>query len=132
MTTEGGAVVAPDGTRLLYTELAAEAATVKLAVAAEPKPRVAWRMLGKAQPRVDMVGKVTGTAIYPADIRLPGMRFATVKTNPNLEAGMNAYDAKAALGMPGVDKVVPVPGWVAVVASSTWVALRAAEVISFD
>lgn len=132
LKTEGGAVVAPDGTRLLYTELAGEAAKVKLGSMPQPKPRAEWRILGKSQTRVDMVGKVTGTAIYTADLRLPGMRFATAKTNPNLGAGMNSYDATAALAMPGVEKVVAIPGGVAVVASSTWAAMLAAEAIVFD
>ena len=132
LKTQGGAVVAADGTRLAYTELAAEAAKVSLNAAPEPKPRADWRLLGKTQPRVDMVAKVTGTAPYTADLRLPGMRFATAKTNPNLGAALKSYDATAALAMPGVQKVVPIPGGVAVVASSTWVAFQAAETITFD
>ena len=132
LKTQGGAVVAADGTRLAYTELAAEAAKVSLNAAPKPKPRADWRLLGKTQPRLDMVAKVTGTAPYTADLRLPGMRFATAKTNPNLGAALKSYDATAALAMPGVQKVVPIPGGVAVVASSTWVAFQAAETITFD
>ncbi|MEI6096897.1 MAG: molybdopterin cofactor-binding domain-containing protein [Alphaproteobacteria bacterium] len=132
LKTEGGAIVAPDGTRLSYTELAAEAGKVKLSSAVTLKPQSEWKVLGKAQPRVDMMGKVTGTAIYTADLRLPGMRYATARTNPNLEAAMNSYDAAEALAMPGVEKVVPVPGGVAVVANSTWVAMQAAQAITFD
>jgi isoquinoline 1-oxidoreductase beta subunit len=132
LKTEGGAIVAPDGTRLSYTELAAEAGKVKLSSAVTLKPQSEWKVLGKAQPRVDMMGKVTGTAIYTADLRLPGMRYATARTNPNLEAAMNSYDAAQALAMPGVEKVVPVPGGVAIVANSTWVAMQAAQAITFD
>ena len=132
LKTAGGAVVAPDGTRLLYTELAVRAASVSLPDAPQPKPRDQWRLLGKTQPRVDMVAKVTGTAQFTADLRLPGMRFATVRSNPHLGAEMTSFDATAALAMSGVEKVVPLSGGVAVVASSTWAAMQAADSIVFD
>ena len=60
------------------------------------------------------------------------MRFATARTNPNLGAAMNGYDATAALAMPEVEKIVPIIGGVAVVATSTWAALQAAQAITFD
>jgi isoquinoline 1-oxidoreductase beta subunit len=132
LKTAGGAVVAADGTSLTYIELAAEAAKVSLNAAPEPKPRAEWRLLGKTQPRVDMVAKSTGTATFTGDLRLPGMVYATVKVNPNLGAAMNSYDASAAEAMPGVQKIVPVPGGVAVVATTTWAAFQAAEAITFD
>ena len=131
LKTENGAVIAPDGTSLPYTELAAEAAKQSLTGAPEPKPRSAWRLLGKTQPRVDMLAKVTGTAAFTADLRLSGMRFATARTNPGLGAAMTAFDASAAEAMQGVEKIVPVPGGVVVVATSTWAALQAADAITF-
>lgn len=132
LKTEAGAVIAPDGTRLAYTDLAVEAAAVDLPNTLPLKPREAWTLLGKSQPRTDMRAKVTGTATYTADLRLPGMKFATVRTNPGLGAAMTSYDATAALAMPGVEKVVEVPGGVAVIASNTWTAFQAAEAITFD
>ncbi len=131
LTTANGHVIAPDGTKLPYTALAADAAKVTLNAAPEPKPRAEWKILGKSQPRTDMVAKVTGTAPFTADLRLPGMRFATAKTNPGLGAGMTAYDATAALAMPGVEKIVEIPNGVAVIATNTWAALQAAETITF-
>jgi isoquinoline 1-oxidoreductase beta subunit len=132
LKTEGGAVVAPDGQSLRYTELAAEAATVKLASAPQPKPRAEWRLLGKTQPRVDMLGKVTGTAAFTADLRLPGMLYATARTNPGLGAGMISHDPTAALAVPGVQHVIEIPNGVAVVATSTWAAMQGAQALTFD
>ena len=132
LKTEGGAVIAADGTALTYVALAADAAKQSLNAPPEPKPRASWRLLGKTQPRVDMLGKVTGTAPFTADLRLPGMRFATARTNPALGAPMNGFDASAAQAMPGVEKIVPLPNGVAVVATSTWIAMQAAQAIVFD
>ncbi|NBZ89931.1 xanthine dehydrogenase family protein molybdopterin-binding subunit [Stagnihabitans tardus] len=132
LKTESGAVIAPDGTRLTYADLAVEAAGLALDQAPLPKPREAWRILGKSQPRVDMVAKVTGTAQFTADLRLPGMVFATARTNPGLGAGVKSFDDKAALAVPGVSHVVPIPGGLAVVASSTWAAFKGAEALVVD
>ena len=132
LKTEGGAVIAADGTRLTYSELAGDAAKQSLSTAPEPKPRDQWRLLGKTQPRVDMLGKVTGTAPFTADLRLPGMRFATARTNPGLGSGLKSFDATAAQAMPGVEKILEISGGVAVVATSTWAAFQAADAITFD
>lgn len=132
LATADGAVVASDGTRLTYVDLAVEAASVDLPDAPALKPRESWTILGKSQPRTDMRAKVTGTARYAGDLRLPGMMFATVRTNPNLGADMVGYDGAAALALPGVERIVPVAGGVAVVASKTWTAFQAADAITFD
>ena len=132
LITESGHVIAPNGEKIAYVDLALDAAKIDLADEPPLKNRNDWKLLGKSLPRVDMIGKVTGTAQYTADLRLPGMRFATAKTNPRLGALMNSYDATAALAMPGVEKILPVPNGVAVVATSTWAAMQAAETITFD
>lgn len=132
LKTEGGAVVAPDGTKIAYTDLAADAAAVDLPDTPPLKPRAEWKLLGQSLPRTDMLGKVTGTAQYTADLRLPGMLFGTARTNPGLGGAMNSYDASAAEAMPGVVKIVPLPNGVAVLATSTYTAFQAADAITFD
>jgi len=130
--TMGGAVVAPDGTRLAYTALALDAAGIEPPSDPPLKHPAEWRLLGKPRPRVDMVAKCTGTAEYAIDVRLPGMLHATVRMNPRLGGPMNGYDATAAEGMPGVKRIVPLDGGVAVVATNTWYAFQAADAVSFD
>lgn len=132
LSTEKGAVIAPDGTRLPYTDLAEAAAAVSLSEEPALKPRSDWKLLGQTLPRVDMLAKVTGTATYAIDLRLPGMRFATIRSNPRLGGPLTSYDATAAEAMPGVEKVVPVENGVAVIATTTWTAMQAAEAITFD
>lgn len=132
LRTEGGAVVAADGSRIPYTELAVDAAASELPEVPPLKDRKDWVLLGKSLPRIDMVSKSTGTAQFAGDVRLPGMRFATVRMNPALGAAMNGFDASAALAMPGVEKVVDLGGGVAVVANTTWAAMQAADAIVFD
>ncbi|MEF3047891.1 xanthine dehydrogenase family protein molybdopterin-binding subunit [Pseudotabrizicola sp. L79] len=132
LRTETGAVVTPDGTRIPYADLAEAAAAADLPDMPPLKARADWTLLGKSLPRVDIPAKSTGTALFAGDVRLPGMRFATVKMNPHLGAAMNGYDASAAETMPGVERIIPLTGGVAVVAATTWHAIQAAEAIDFD
>ncbi|WIY25479.1 xanthine dehydrogenase family protein molybdopterin-binding subunit [Parasedimentitalea psychrophila] len=131
LTTANGRVQAPDGTSLSYSELAEEAAGLD-PVKAELRPKSEWRLLGKSQPRIDMVEKSTGTAEFGIDVRQPGMKFASVRMNPRLGAGMNGFDATEAQSMPGVEQIVDMGNGVAVVASNTWLAMQAVEAIEVD
>lgn len=131
-STDGGFVVGPDGTRLAYTALGQAAAGVELSAEPALRDPANWTILGRTQARVDMVPKVTGTAHYTMDLRLPGMLFATARTNPRQGGMMNGYDDSAAKAMPGVARIVPLPNGVAVVASNTWLAMQAADAMVFD
>lgn len=130
LTTARGVVTAPDGASLTYVELAADAARIE-PVKAGLRPRSEWRLLGKTQPRVDMLGKVTGTADYAVDVKLDGMKFATVRMSPT-RAGMKRFDASSAAKMAGVEKVVDLGDGIAVIASNTWLAMQAAEAVEIE
>ncbi len=132
LVTKDGRVIAPDGRSLSYIELAPKAAGITLSAEPPLKPRPDWKLLGTSQNRTDMLAKVTGTAAYTADLRLPGMRFATARTSPRLGGKMLSYDASAAEAMPGVERILPLEDGVAVIATNTWAALQAAQAIIFD
>lgn len=126
LKTVQGHVVLPDGTRMSYVDLAPEAA--KIAPEQVPlRPPSTWKILGKDTPRVDMVAKCTGQATFGIDVRVKGMKFAALRTNPHLNGGMKGFDASDALAMPGVERVVDLGDGVAVVARNTWIAMQAAE-----
>ncbi|SDX18998.1 xanthine dehydrogenase family protein molybdopterin-binding subunit [Roseicitreum antarcticum] len=132
LTTDAGAVVLPDATRLPYTDLAAEAGAIDLADAPELRPRSAWRILGHSQDRLDVIDKSTGRAVYASDIRLPGMRFGAVRRSPHLGGTLRSFDATAALAIPGVDTVIDIGDGVVAIATNTWMAMQALDAVTFD
>jgi isoquinoline 1-oxidoreductase subunit beta len=132
LRTKNGAVITPDGRFLSYASLAGTAAKIEVPATVALKPESEWRYLGKPMPRIDMVAKCTGTALFGIDLRMPGMVYATVRTNPRLGGGMKNYDASAAAMSKGVIKVVPITGGVGVIADNTWRAFRAANLIKCD
>lgn len=132
LKTADGEVIAPNGEKVAYTELATLAATIEPPADPELRPQSEWKLLGKSQPRVDMVSKVTGTAPFGIDTELDGMLYATVRVNPFLGAGVKSYDATKTLGMRGVKKVVPVTNGLAVIATNTWYAMEGAKALKVE
>ncbi len=131
LTTKAGQVVAPNGDTIAYTELAMDAATLE-PIEAPLRDPSEWRYLGKTQPRLDMVAKSTGTAEFAIDVRLPDMKFASVRMNPKLGGGMKSFDDSAAKTMPGVEKIVDLGNGIAVIASNTWLAIQAADAVDVE
>ena len=132
LKTGDSAVILPDGSRLSYVSLAPTAAHIDVPDEPKLKPQQDWRFLGKPMQRIDVADKVNGQAEYAIDIRLPGMVYATVKTNPRIGGGLVGYDASAAEAMRGVLSVVPITGGVGIIADNTWRAFKAADAISYN
>ncbi|MBI2359636.1 MAG: hypothetical protein HYV04_12180, partial [Deltaproteobacteria bacterium] len=67
---------------------------------------MAQGIIGQGLVRSDAVEKVTGLAVYVADIRLPGMLYGRVLRSPHPHARIVSVKAGAALKVPGVAAVV--------------------------
>ncbi|MEX2372739.1 MAG: molybdopterin cofactor-binding domain-containing protein, partial [Dehalococcoidia bacterium] len=71
------------------------------------EPRVdALRVVGTRPVRPDGVEKVTGQAVYGADVRLPGLLHGRVKRSPHAHAIIKRIDVSKALALPGVLAVI--------------------------
>ncbi len=134
LTTARAGVIHPDGTRLTYGELAAEAAELTLPEPPALKDPSKWRILGKSQPRLEILEKVTGAPIYGIDVELPDMLYATVAMAPRFGAKALSADKAAAMAVPGVLNVVEIVTTAGVgfgiVASNTWAAFEGAKALA--
>lgn len=129
LKTERGAVILPDGTELTYTSLAGVASGVEPVTDVTLRDPKAWRLIGKPMGRVDMAAKSTGTLTYGIDHQAEGMKYAAICVNPRQGGALTGYDASAAEGMRGVEKILEITGGVAVVADNTWRAIKAVEAV---
>jgi CO/xanthine dehydrogenase Mo-binding subunit len=129
--TENGAVIAPDGQRLRYGDLVA---ADMLHVQAQPKSKLkdpaTFKVVGQPIPRVDIPAKVTGTAAYIQDMRLPGMLHARIVRPPSYRAQLTECDTGAVEKLPGVVKVVRDGNFVAVIAKKEFQAIKAMNELS--
>jgi CO/xanthine dehydrogenase Mo-binding subunit len=72
----------------------------------EPPPWKATSVVGKPLPRVDAYERVSGSAVYPSDVRLPNMLHGAILRCPHPHARVRRVDTSAALKVPGVRVVV--------------------------
>ncbi len=108
-------VHAASGRKLGYGDLAEDAA--KLPVPGVDSLRLKteseFRYIGKGEVTiVDLRPITTGTAVYGADIRIPGMKYAVIARPPVVGGKLKSVDSADALKVSGVEKVLEVPGWV--------------------
>src|SRR5690606_4982254 len=62
--------------------------------------------VGRAVERVDGADKVTGQAVFGADVRLPGMLYGRVLRAPHPHARVVRIDTRRAEALPGVLAVI--------------------------
>lgn len=65
-----------------------------------------YKVIGTRPIRPDGVDKVTGRAIFGADVKLPGMIYGKMLRSPHAHAHIRSLDTSAAEAMPGVRAVV--------------------------
>ncbi len=124
--TVGGSVVHASS-KLGFGALAAEAAQENVPGDIALRAGDANRLLGQSLPRLDVPAKVDGSLDYAADVRLPGMVFASIRMGPVGETELVRLDRAAADRIPGMLAVVTTAKWVAAVANNGWAAERAIE-----
>jgi isoquinoline 1-oxidoreductase beta subunit len=131
---------------LAFAELVGKAAALPAPSDPPLKPPAEFRLIGRATPRTDTSSKITGTAKFGIDVRIPGMLIASVERCPVYGGTVRSYDAEKVKSMPGVRNVIEVkpahlthqfgeksgPGsrnysrsGIAVLADSTWEAMQA-------
>jgi isoquinoline 1-oxidoreductase beta subunit len=135
----------PSGRVLDYRDLVAGAAALPV-----PGPELItlkspdqFRYIGKALPIVDMHDMTHGAAKYGADTRIEGMKFAAIARPPVVFGKVKSFNADRALAVAGVEQVVELPaaeapalfkplGGIAVIANSSWAALRGREALTIE
>ena len=136
-----GVVIHSSGARYPYGQLAGTAAQLPAATGAALVPDGQLRWIGQPMDRQDIPAKVDGSARYGLDVRLPGQVFAAVRHCPTFGGTLAAPPAKPS----GAIAVVPLSvaagtargrevagqvNAVAVVATTTWDAMRMARKLS--
>ena len=119
----------PSGRRLSYGELAEAAARARVPLRPRLKSPEQFRLIGKPVPRVDIPAKVTGQAVFGVDVRRPDLLRAVVARPPRWGARLLEVDDSAARAVAGVRRVVTIEAGVAVLADSSWAALRGRQAL---
>jgi len=117
------------GRSMRFGDVAEDAARVKPPANPKPKPESDWKLLGKSLSRVELPGKIGGSAVFGLDFTMPGMVSAAIKQSPVHGGVVADFDKSSVMNLPGVIDVVPIPNGVAVVARQYWQAYRALKML---
>lgn len=123
---------APSGRQLGFGALAANAARLPMPGKVALKDPKDFTVIGKPLRRVDSPNKVNGTSQFGIDIRLPGMKVATVQACPTLGGTLASVDDKAARAVPGVIDVIRIANAVAVVGEHFWAAKQGLDALKIQ
>jgi isoquinoline 1-oxidoreductase subunit beta len=129
--------------RASYGSLVAAASALPLPTDVPLKTPDQYRFIGKTVAGLDQQMMIAGAAKYAQDMSMDGMRIAVIARPPVYGSKVASFDATAALAVPGVVKVVEVPGapipagmmplgGVAVIATSTWAAIQGRNALTIE
>jgi len=145
-TTKPGYVVCDSpAAGIPYGELVADAARLDMPEESPPlKDMRDYRIVGKRTSQVDVIDIVTGKSRFGIDTRERDMRYAVIARSPYLNGSVRSFDDAQTRKVDGVLDVFeiegPEPGapyivlahGVAVVATSTWAAIKGREALVVD
>ena len=129
LRTEPGTVIDASGRRLAYANLLADAARLPVPTGVPLKAQADYRLVGTSVVKVDARDISEGRAQYGIDVHLPGMLYAAVARPPHASCAARSADERAARAVDGVRDVVRIPTGIAVIADSTWAALRGRDAL---
>ena len=117
------------GRSLGFGEVASEAAKLPMPDKVQLTDPKDFKLIGKPMRRVDSADKIKGATQFGIDVRIPGMKIATVMACPTLAGKLSAVDDKAARALPGVVDVLRLDNAVAVVGDHFWAAKQGLQAL---
>ena len=146
LRTDAGNVIAPDGRRLSYGALVANAATLDPPKDPVPlKKPEQFKIIGKPTLTVDARDIVTGRAEFGIDAYLADALVAVILRCPLMDGTLAKLDDAEARKVPGVKDVIMITGpkpdepidgvlasGVAVLAENTWAALKGRDKLKVE
>ncbi|MBT8521954.1 xanthine dehydrogenase family protein molybdopterin-binding subunit [Polynucleobacter paneuropaeus] len=125
-----GKVSHAGGKSATYGELAAEAAKLPLPEKPALKSPANFMVIGKeSMRRLDTPAKVSGTAVFGIDVKIPGMAIASLAQCPVIGGTPRSVDSADAMKVSGVIKVVQISDGVAVLAKNFYAARKGRDAL---
>ena len=117
------------GAGIRYADLiAGKHFSVKVDPKAKLRDPASYTVVGKALPRPDIPGKVTGQHVFIHDFTVEGMLHGRVIRPPAVGAKLVDVDEASIAAIPGA-RVVRIANFIAVVADDEWDAVSAARML---
>jgi isoquinoline 1-oxidoreductase beta subunit len=123
-TDTGFVINTGNNARFSYGSLSESAGKLPVPSGVPTKDPKTYKYIGKSIKRLDTRAKVTGTAQFGLDAKVPGMQYASLQRCPVFGGKVASFDASKAKAVAGVKNVVQISNGVAVIADNTWSAMQ--------
>jgi isoquinoline 1-oxidoreductase beta subunit len=120
---------AASGRTLGFGDIATAAGKLPQPAKVALKPRKDFTLIGKPMRRVDSPDKVNGKTQFGMDVKVPGMKFAAVRTSPELAGTLKGVDDRSARDVDGVVDILKLKNAVAVVGENYWAAQKGLDAL---
>ena len=128
--TVANGVITSGTNQATFGDLAADAARLPVPSEVTLKDPKNFVYIGKSFPRLDFGAKTTGARIFTQDVQLDGMLVATLARAPMFGGLLKSVDDSKARAVKGVVDIVKLPQGVAVLAKSTYAAIKGREALT--
>jgi isoquinoline 1-oxidoreductase subunit beta len=127
--TRGVVTHEKSGRKLAYGALAKAAGALPIPAKVTLKDPATFTLIGKPLRRIDSADKIVGATEFGIDVKVPGMRIATVRACPTLGGKLVSVDDSRARKVPGFVEVIRIDDAVAAVGDHFWAAKQALEAL---
>ncbi|WP_370104745.1 molybdopterin cofactor-binding domain-containing protein [Winogradskyella sp.] len=131
-TASNGVIKNNSGETLGYGDVVNEAALMEVPENVTLKSPKDYKIIGKDAINVDMDAIITGKPLFGLDYTAEGMKYVSVARPPAFGQKINSYDATEAKTVKGVNDVIQFGDKIAVLASSTWAAMKGKKALKID
>lgn len=130
--TENGMIYGSGELKAGYGEVASLAATLEVPEDVKLKDKKDFKIIGKATKNVDSNHIITGKPLFGIDTQREGMLYAAVVRPPAFGQKLDSFDDTEARKITGIKDIIRFAegNKIAVVANSTWQALKAKKLIT--
>jgi len=122
--TNKGVITNANGDKLGYGEVVKEAALLEVPEDVTLKDPKDFHIIGQDISNVDIDEIVTGKPLFGLDYKVEGMQYASVLRPPAFGQKLESFDDANARGVNGVNDVIKFGDKIAVLANSTWAAMK--------
>ena len=125
-----GTITNATGETLGYGDVATAAALLEVPEEVTLKQAKDYKIIGESKRNVDLKGIITGQPLFGIDTREEGMQFASVLRPPAFGQKLISFDDSKAKAVTGVSQVFQFGDKIAVIASSTWSAMKGKKALT--
>ena len=130
LTTSKGVITNANGDELGYGEVVKEAALLEVPENVQLKEIKDFTIIGKDVINVDIDEIITGKPLFGLDYKAEGMVIAAVLRPPAFGQKLVDFDDRNAKAVNGVSEVIKFGDKIAVLATSTWSAMKGKKALS--